>query len=210
LRALVDTPPGARRADLERARAIARGDRAAVEAVYRELFEPVYAFVHFRVGGSRPDAEDVVQDAFVTAFEKIGDFEGRSSLFTWICGIARFKALERMRARRREEVGNFLFGQDAEIARALERIETEEVPEAVLEREETSEIVGAALAQLPPHYQQSLLEKYVEGKTFVEIGRARGQTPKAVESLVMRARAAFARVLGILARAPLAGEDHHG
>lgn len=121
---LLDSAPDLRRQDLARARAIARGDRAVVEEVYREYFESVHAFVHSRVAGSKEDAEDVLQDTFLTAFERMGEFEGRSSLYTWICGIARNKALERMRARRRDEMRKLLFGRDAEIARAISEIET--------------------------------------------------------------------------------------
>jgi hypothetical protein len=56
--------------------ALARGEPQAVQAFCRELLEPVYAFVHWRVDGVRQDAEDVTQETLMTALASIDRFEG--------------------------------------------------------------------------------------------------------------------------------------
>jgi RNA polymerase sigma-70 factor (ECF subfamily) len=178
--------------------AVATGDAAATEALYRELFEPVYAFVFWRVGGVRSDAEDVTQETFVTALSTVDRFQGRSSLHTWICGIARNLAHARVRARAR----------DAGSPDATERTEIavgpEGSPERLLEKAQTDQLVGRALTELPPHYQRALLEKYVNQRSFSEMAAEGRSTPKAVEGVVQRAKGALAAAL---ARLGIAGED---
>jgi RNA polymerase sigma-70 factor (ECF subfamily) len=171
--------------------ALGRGDPAAVDAFYRALFEPVYAFVFWRVGGVRQDAEDVTQETFLTALRTLASFQQRASLQTWVCGIARNLARERLRARDRDAAR----GSDADVLRALALIASEPIAEGVLAREETHLRVGTALSGLPVHYQQALVDKYVHGRSFAEMARAENRSPKAVESTVQRAKAAFAEAL---------------
>jgi RNA polymerase sigma-70 factor (ECF subfamily) len=168
--------------------ALGRGEPAALEAFYRELLDPVYAFVYWRVGGVRSDAEDVTQETFVTALAGIAGFQGRSSLYAWVCGIARNLAHARLRARGR--VGDAP-GDVPEVVGA-------ERPDQQLEQAETDALVGRALTELPPHYQQSLLDKYVRELSFAEIAAERGGTPKAVESTIQRAKRALGEALGRL------------
>jgi RNA polymerase sigma-70 factor (ECF subfamily) len=171
--------------------ALGRGDPAAVDTFYRALFEPVYAFVFWRVGGVRQDAEDVTQETFLTALRTLSSFQRRASLQTWVCGIARNLARERLRARDRDAARS----GDAGVLRALALIASEPLAEGVLAREETHRRVGTALSGLPIHYQQALVEKYVHGRSFVEMARAQNRSPKAVESTVQRAKAALADAL---------------
>jgi RNA polymerase sigma-70 factor (ECF subfamily) len=167
--------------------AVARGEAAALDTFYRELFEPVYAFVYWRVGGVRQDAEDVTQETFVTALATLGRFEGRSALSTWVCGIARNLAHARVRSRARNGVttGDRTPGHDG-------------TPERLLERAQTDRLVGLALTELPPHYQRALLEKYVQQKSFVEMAADTRSTAKAVEGTVQRAKRALTLALARL------------
>lgn len=181
--------------------ALARGEVAAVEVFYRELFEAVYAFVFWRVGRVRQDAEDVTQETFVTALATIERFEGRSTLFTWVCGIARNLAFARMRGRHREVSGN------EPAAAEIPGIDGEGAPDRLLERAQTVELVGRALTELPPHYQQALLEKYVQQRSFAEMAAQGGSTPKAVEGTVQRAKRALARALERLGLGGIDGES---
>ena len=176
--------------------ALASGDGPAVEALYRELFEPVYAFVFWRVGGVRSDAEDVTQETFLTALSSLDRFQGRSSLHTWMCGIARNLALARVRGRARDAGGSL---DPAETA-----VGSDGSPERLLEKAQTDRLVGRALTELPPHYQRALLEKYVQHRSFSEMAAEGRSTPKAVEGVVQRAKGALAEAL---ARLGIAGED---
>jgi RNA polymerase sigma-70 factor, ECF subfamily len=192
-------PSGARDDDLRFRDRLLRGDRRVAEELVERHLDTLYEFVHYRLGPDRRETEDVVQDTFLVVLEKIGDFDGRSSLHTWICGIAKNKIRERRRARRGVPLDDLLEEVDPEIERILANVEREPLPEAVLEAKETSALVGAVLSSLPPEYRRALLAKYLEDLPVAEIARRTGKGEKAVESLLTRARTAFARVLALLA-----------
>jgi RNA polymerase sigma-70 factor (ECF subfamily) len=165
-----------------------------------EHLEPVYAFVHFRLGGRREEVEDVVQETFTAALAGIGSFDGRSSLQTWLCGIARNKIrASRARARPRS-LEQALAESDPEIDAILADVAREPLPEHVLERKETRELVGATLSSLPADYREALLLKYVEGLSTDQLAARAQKSAKAAESTLTRARGAFARVFELLAK----------
>jgi RNA polymerase sigma-70 factor, ECF subfamily len=179
--------------------ALARRDPAAVEAFYRELCAPIYAFVYWRVGGDREDAEDVTQETFLTALATADRFQGRSSFYSWMCGIARNLAHARVRGRRRGD-------RPAEATAAAAGGGGS--PDLLYERAETDHLVGCALTELPPHYQRALLDKYVDRRSFAEMAAAGQCSPKAIESTVQRAKRALAEALGRLGLRRSQGGSH--
>lgn len=191
--------PDRHAADLALRERVLGGDRASGEELFGAHVEALYEFVYYRVGRDHAAAEDVVQETFLVAVERLADFDGRSSLYTWLCGIAKNKIRAGRRKRAPLRMGDLLEDSDPEIEALLARIETEPLPDAALEAAETRELVGATLSSLPPDYRQALLEKYVAGHSAPEMARARGRGVKAVESTLVRARTAFARVFALLA-----------
>jgi len=178
---------------------IARAPGATGQLLEQHL-EPLYAFVHFRLGGRREEVEDVVQETFAAALAGIATFDGRSSLSTWLCGIAKNKIrASRARARPRS-LEDALAESDPEIDAILAEVAREPLPEHVLERKETRALVGATLSSLPSEYREALLGKYVEGLSTDELARRANKSSKAAESTLTRARNAFARVFELLAR----------
>src|SRR5262245_9140468 len=157
--------------------ALARLAPDAVDAFYREFVDDVFAFACFRLSGHRADAEDVTQETFMTALRQITTFRGESSLRTWLFGIARNKANERLRERQRAE--------------RLPDLEAVDLPEEVARSEDTAARVGAALCELLPEHRRALEDKYVRGLSLADMAARRGRSPKAIESLVVRARRAF-------------------
>lgn len=179
---------------------ILAGDRDAARFLFEEHFEALYEFAHYRLGGDRAQAEDVVQDTFVIALESLAAFDGRSSVYTWLCGIAKNKVRSHRRKRRPAAIEDVLEGADEEIEAILARVSSEPLPDWVLERKETRELVGATLSSLPPDYRRALVDKYVAGRSVAEIARSVGKSEKAAESMLTRARLAFANVFELLAR----------
>ena len=190
----------ARSPDLSTRDAILAGDRGAAEGFFRVHLSTLYEFVHYRVGGNRSVAEDLVQDTFVTALDRLSAFDGRSSLHTWLCGIAKNKIRSHRRRLRPVAMEDVLAEADPEIEAMLMAIDREPLPDAVLEREETKELVGATLSSLPPDYREALVQKYVEELSTAEIAARSGKHEKAADSTLLRARLAFARVFTLLAR----------
>ena len=181
--------------DLQLKARIVRGDASAAGDLLAAHLTPIHQFVHFRIGRDAELVEDVVQDTFLTALQSIRNFDGRSDLRGWLVGIAKNKIREVRRKKGPRSIEDILAESDTEIDAILADVSREPLPDHVLERRETQELVGAALSSLPADYQKALLDKYVEGLSTAEIGRAVGKSEKAAESLLTRSRVAFARVL---------------
>lgn len=179
---------------------LSAGDRAAAETLLARHLDPLYEFVHYRVGGDAEAAQEVVQETLVAALQGIEGFDGRSTLYTWLCGIAKNKIRSARRRLRPRSLEDALASADPEIDRILADLERAPLPDEVLEREETRELVGATLSSLPPDYRGALLAKYVDGLSVAAIADRTGRGEKATESLLTRSRTAFARVFELLAR----------
>jgi len=186
--------------DLEIRDRILHGDRAAAELLFERHVETLYEFVYFRAGSDVASAEDVVQDTLLVAIDRLADFDGRSSLHTWLCGIAKNKLRQLRRKRRPVPLDDLLVESDGEIEAILSRVEREPLPEAVLEAKETEELVGATLSSLPPGYRAALVAKYVDGRSVPDMASESGKAVKAVESTLFRARRAFGRIFTLLAK----------
>ncbi len=78
-----------------------RRDESAVKKLYRSNADMLFRAVGRILGVQDPDAEDVVQVAFLAALDSAPRFDGRSKVSTWMVGIAAKKALDHVRARKR-------------------------------------------------------------------------------------------------------------
>lgn len=174
------------------------GDREAAAGLFRRHLQGLYEFAHWRVGRDRAAAEDVVQDTFLVALQRLDSFDGRSSLHTWLCGIARNRIRMARRKRAPLALADVLADADPEVFDLLAELESDELPEWALEREETRALVGATLSSLSPDYREALLQKYVEGLSVKDMAARAGRSPKATESRLTRARVAFTRVFTVL------------
>lgn len=201
MRAL-DTPADELTREEEKAlsTSIVRGDRSALERFHEIYSPPLFRFIFYRLSGSQHDTEEVVQETFLAALEGLHRFRGRSALFTWLCGIAKNRIARMRRSRSRERIAHVLEESQDAIDAMLTRLDAEELPEEVLEREETQDLVGATMASLPPRYQSVLLDKYVDSASVNEIAKRRSSTAKAVESTLTRARIAFRKTFQLLSR----------
>jgi len=171
--------------------ALVRGDDGASDRLVSEHADAVFEFILYRAGRQRDIAEDLAQETLLTALDRIDRFDGRSSLRTWLLGIAKNKVRESLRARRARPLSEILVSSDDEVLTHLARIESEPLPDDALEREETRAFVGATLASLPESYRTALTERYIVGRTVPETALAQGRAVKAAESTLHRARRAF-------------------
>lgn len=179
---------------------ILSGEPRAAEALLAAHLDPLYEFVHYRVGADVARVEDVVQDTFLVALQRMRAFDGRSSLFTWLCGIAKNKIRAARRKHAPRSLDDALENADPEIDAILSDVAREPLPDEVLDRAETRDLVGATLSSLSPDYRRVLLEKYVEGLSVSQIAGRAQKSEKATESTLTRARSAFARIFELVAK----------
>lgn len=78
------------------------GDRDAFRVLVERHSHNVFRLA-YRMTGNRPDAEEVVQEAFLRAYQKLGQFAARANFGTWVYRIAANYAIDRMRQRKKEE-----------------------------------------------------------------------------------------------------------
>lgn len=163
--------------------AVLAGDERAWQTWYEEAFESLYGYISWRSGGRRDLTDEVVQETWLTAVRRIGSFEPlRGSFVDWLRGIA----ANVLRNRRRQENGR---------ARHFQSLDQEPVAtgsgEAGLELQNRAERIARTLAALPERYEAALRAKYLDEQSVAEIAAAWTETPKAIESLLTRARQAF-------------------
>jgi RNA polymerase sigma-70 factor (ECF subfamily) len=164
-------------------RAVLAGDERAWQSWYDESYARLYTYVHWRSGGLEDLAEDVVQETWLVAVRRVRRFDpDQGSFHAWLRGIAANMLRNRLRARAAE------CGRGGSLANEPQG----DVPvDSKLLRREQAERIATALADLPEHYEAVLRAKYLEGATVAEIAETSGQTSKAAESLLTRARRAF-------------------
>ncbi|MBN2181824.1 MAG: sigma-70 family RNA polymerase sigma factor [Sedimentisphaerales bacterium] len=135
-------------------------------------------------------AEELVQRTVFDAVRGSGSFNpDKGSPEEWIYGIARNTI--RLELRRRASRP----GTNGEIGRYFDAIDTKLLPNELLERQETIEIVRAALGKLESKEETVLRAKYIEDLPTCEIAAEMKMTEKAVHSLLYRARISLRRQL---------------
>ena len=165
--------------------AVAAGDAAAWRAWYEAEYAPLEGYVLWRCGSLRDLADDVLQETWLTAVRRVRRFDPAAGPFhAWLCGIATNVLRNHLRARRRR----------ADRHRPLLG-DVGRVDPAAADRER-AERIAAALAALPERYERVLRMKYLDRMSVGDIAAVCGETEKAVESLLTRAREAFREAYG--------------
>lgn len=156
------------------------GDVDGWRRLFEPAFDPVHRYARWRCGGRADLTDDVVQEAWLTAARKLRAFDPDAGRFAgWVCGIVATVARAHVRRRLRT----------AARVRPLVAVAEPVHPEA--DAAADPELVARALAGLPARYEAALRMKYFDRLTVADMTAATGDTVKAVESLLARAREAF-------------------
>jgi RNA polymerase sigma-70 factor (ECF subfamily) len=164
------------------------GDQVAYAKLVEDNASAIYRLA-LRMMGNEADAEDVLQETFLSAFKSIDRFEGRSRLSTWLYRIASNAALMRLRRNEPEQVS---------VDEPVERDDGEMMPrqffdfcclpEDDLLREEAREQMKQAIDDLPPTLRSVFVLRDIEGLSTAETAEALDLSESAVKSRLMRAR----------------------
>jgi RNA polymerase sigma-70 factor, ECF subfamily len=166
--------------------AVLAGNEHAWRTWYNETFDDLYRYVRWRCGGRKDWADEIVQDTWLTAVRRMRRFDPqKGSFLAWLRGIAANLLRNELRKRRRSP--KFQHSSAAEIGETGK-------DSSHWEDRRREEEVAAALDTLSEREEAVLRAKYLEGMSVAEIAAAGGETPKAVESLLTRARQAFREV----------------
>lgn len=191
--------------DSELIQRIEDGDGGALEALYERHVDGLYAFVFYRVGRDASIAEDVVQETFLTALERLATYEGeRGSIRAWLCILSRNIIRRHLRLARdtasSERLQAMFSRIDDTLSELLAVLDGAPLSDELIAREQTREMVAMTVANLPDRYRTVLERKYVSGASLDELASELSLSGDAVKSLLARARRAFRATFITLSR----------
>src|SRR3954447_10157574 len=170
---------------VERAR---KGDGGAFSSLIRRYEGKIFRLA-MNITQNREDAEDVLQEAFLKAYEHLDQFQGNSKFYTWIVRIAVNQALMKLRKRKTDRTVSLDEQIDTgEDTVAREIAAWDENPEQQYSREELNEILTEAIEGLAPIYKTVFTLRDVDGLSTEETAEALDLTVPAVKSRLLRAR----------------------
>src|SRR5713226_8782275 len=170
---------------LEQAR---RGDTDALTGLLRRYEGKIFRLAQ-HITQNREDAEDVLQEAFLKAYEHLGQFQGQSKFYTWIVRIAVNQALMKLRKRKSDRSVSLDETIDTgEDTVAREIAAWDENPEQQYSREEINEILSSAIDGLAPIYRAVFVLRDVDDLSTEETADALELSVPAVKSRLLRAR----------------------
>src|SRR4051812_44327214 len=149
----------------------------AFQAIHDRYRQRLFAYARQMLGGSRSDAEDVMQDVFLRAYHALRADGRPLTLRAWLYRVAHNRCIDQVR--RPTPAAADIFD--------LNRAPHEDPPQAAERREDLRRLV-ADVRRLPEQQRSALLMREMEGLTYNELAGALNVTVPAVKSLLVRAR----------------------
>ena len=166
------------------------GDRDAFRVLVERHSQNVFRLA-YRMTGNRHDAEEVVQEAFLRAYQKLGQFASRANFGTWVYRIAANYAIDRMRQRRKEDAR-----REGPRAEGQEKTESDPVnlvhdgkptPERLTQSIELRKQMQQALAALSHAERTAFVMRHWEGCRIEEIAAVLKSSSGSAKNTVFRA-----------------------
>lgn len=170
----------ARRAKLAEALVLSgRGDRNAFAKVYEATSAKLFG-VCLRIFPDRSEAEDVLQDAYLTIWNKAASFEnGRASPISWLVAVTRNRAIDRLRAKKK--AGTTSIEDAAEIADATPLADVQLIEEA------DDRTLHDCISSLETRDALFIRSAFIGGSSYADLAKHEGQPLGTVKSRIRRA-----------------------
>ena len=183
--------------ELELIARLRAGDTGALGPLMDRHADRVYRLAH-GITRNEADAEEVVQDVFLTLARKVHGFEGRAALGSWLYRVATNAALIKRRGKRaqvevslEEHLPTFVPDGHRAGDRAYVLADWSSSPEEQLLSRETGALLQRAIDDLPDRYRAVLVLRDVEGLSNEDAAEALGESVPSVKSRLHRARMAL-------------------
>ncbi len=174
-------PPGATASsshDAALIERIAARDRDAMLVLFTAHNARVFRFI-LRMVGDRSIAEDLTSEVFLDVWRQAGQFEGRSTVSTWMLAMARYKALAARRRRTEDQL-------DDEVVEAI--ADECDDPEIAAQKKDRGEILRRCLDQLSAQHREIVDLVYYHEKSVEEAARILSIPPNTVKTRLFHAR----------------------
>ncbi len=171
------------------------GLRAGDPTAFRQLVELNSANVYnvaLRILGDEQEAEDVLQETFMSAFRAVDAFEGRSKLSTWLYRIAHNASL--MRLRKRKQMTTFSLDRpqveddESNLPASHHLVDWSTLPDDQLLSAEARQEMDRAIAELPETLRSAFVLRDIQGLSGAETAEVLGVSVQAVKTRLHRAR----------------------
>ncbi len=183
-----DEPAAPDHPDVELVARSRAGDTEAFGQLVRQFDRQIFRTAN-HITQNREDAEDITQDAFLKAYEKLDQFQGNSKFSTWLVRIAVNESLMRLRKRKTSRTVSMdedVQTEDGSIPRDF--AEWRPNPEQYYAQDELGEILRKTIQGLPPGFRTVFTLRDVENLSTEETAEALGLSVPAVKSRLLRAR----------------------
>jgi RNA polymerase sigma-70 factor (ECF subfamily) len=175
-------------ADLELVAQAKAGHLKAFEQLMSKYEGKVYS-IAYRMTGNREDAEEVLQETFLSVYKSLGRFKGKSRFSTWLYRIAVNASLMRLRKTKKKtrilSLDEPIGGDETHPKREVVDWST---PEDIVERKRLMEVITRAIDSLPETYRAVVLLRDGEGLSNSEVAKILKTSVPAVKSKLHRAR----------------------
>jgi RNA polymerase sigma-70 factor (ECF subfamily) len=174
------------------------GDQEALREIINKYHDKLFSVAN-RICNNPADAEEVLQDVYMIALNKIDRFEERSTLSTWLYRITVNAALMKLRSQRSNKSNipidgyTALLGEDENVLRFNEEVRS---PDETLMAKEFYEQIRDSVETLPEIYQSVFFLRDVQGYSIKETSKMLQTTPAAIKSRLHRSRFFLREKLG--------------
>lgn len=193
--------------EAELVKALQRGEAAAYEQLIEQYADAVYRTA-YRLLQNPHDAEDAMQETFLTVYLRINEFESKARLSSWLYRIVTNKSLDILRKHKRKTDAATDFIEDlGENAAELMADQSALLPEDWAERSEAADFIREGLESLSPSLRAAFVLFEMEGLSMEEVASALNISTSAAKVRVHRARRALRDYLSKrLAAQPISGD----
>lgn len=164
---------------------ILRGNERSLLYFFRHFQKPLASYIRQKIANEK-DAEEILQDIFLATLEGLRDFSFRSSLFTFICSIANHKVVDFYR---KKKIKSIVFSKFQDVEPLILAVLG---PDDALDEELLRQKIRETFVRIAPKYSRVLKLKYIYGYSVEEIAAKLSVSFKSAESMLFRARRAFA------------------
>ena len=159
-------------------------NKKAINLFYQTYQPKLLNYIRKKVDNLK-DAEEILQDTFLSSLDTLPLFKFNSSLSTWLISISRHEISDFYR---RRKIKALIFSHFPFLKKIVDKALG---PELALQEKEAKQKIISTFKNLTEGYSQILRLKYVDGLSMKQIAKKLGKTVKAVESKLTRARLAF-------------------
>lgn len=168
------------------------GDELAFEELLKKYLKPVYNFL-YQLTHDKSVSDDLAQETFFKTWRNIKKFNTEKNFKTWLFAIAKNSAFDYLKKKKTIPFSNFL---DEEGNSALDNLSDKEIlPDELLAKAESVEIIKEKLNDLPEYYRLILLLHYKEDFSLQEISKILGKPYNTIKSQHQRVLKRLAKLL---------------